>query len=110
MLVYLYGTHAHPGGVSCGACLVRQVVMGGSHWEKRRARANAAFNALNACSDPDELVQPWDSISNVVPQSVVTVISGTTAEGVEPVRVTTISRGTGRHGQDAGWCQRGRAF
>ena len=64
---------AHTSWLTC--VHVSQVIMGGDHWERRRERANAAFQALNSYSDPQDAIQPWDSISNVVPQSVVTVTS-----------------------------------
>ena len=58
----------------------------GEHWERRRQRANAAFEQLKAVSDPQDTVQPWDSISNVVPQSVVTITSCAPPRPTEPPR------------------------
>eukprot|EP00966_Prymnesium_polylepis_P097666 2261983-Prymnesium_polylepis.1 len=41
--------------------------MTGPEWERRRARAANAFQALTAADDPQDLVAPWDSISNIMP-------------------------------------------
>jgi len=50
-----------------------EIIMSGPQWDRRRARANDAFAALAAEADYEELIQPWDSISNVMPASIVTV-------------------------------------
>jgi len=65
-------------GAAVRATKLGDVVMGGAHWERRRARANAAFDALKSMDHVDDLhesILPSDSISNVAPQSVVTVTS-----------------------------------
>lgn len=57
------------------AASLDEVLMTGDHWERRRARASAAFEEMQQGEgdDPQALVAPWDSISNVVPQSAVTI-------------------------------------
>jgi len=65
-------------GTAVRATKLGDVVMGGAHWERRRARANAAFDALKSMDHVDDLhesILPSDSISNVAPQSVVQVTS-----------------------------------